>query len=266
MRYIFFLIIIIIFSSCSKVIDVDLNEADPQIVVDAFVESYYDKQSIKHQHAFVKLSYTSSFFENNTPVYIDGAKLHITNNKGDKYLLDDLGKGRYSYNFPDVNISASWKIEGLVDDTEIEASAAVPSYVGIDSVVAIELPFGPPKKGRSPICFFTDKVGESNSYRLKIKINGVQQAGLYITRDDGQDGKQIAYPFMRNKVFPGDTIDVLLLSIDKFSLDYYLVFAQNMGGGGFSAAPGNPISNIEGENTIGIFTGQTRSEVRFIVK
>ena len=257
---IIYIILVFIFASCTKVIEVDLNDADPKIVVDAYVKSFeHDWQG---QQLYAIITMTSSIYDDTELDTINNLNVYGINDAGKRFKLEQYtGSSEYRvFVLPD-DISNNWKFETSIDGNDISAETTIPNYVGIDSIVAAKLPFGPPKEGLTPICFFTDLPGESNYYRLRLTVNGIHMNGLYITRDDGFDGKQIAYPFMRITVQKGDNIGVELLSIDEFSLDYYKVFAQNTGGGGFSAAPGNPLSNIKGEDVIGIFTGQTSSRV-----
>ena len=257
-----FILIIFAISSCKKVINVDLNDADPKIVVDASVENgeNYDGHVI-----IVKLSKSASFYDSSVPELIKGKDVYAINSAGKRFKLFE-NEYYYRIYIDEVDKSDVWKIETNIDGKDITAQTTMPNYVGIDSILSVKLPFGPQREGYTPVCFFTDIAGEANNYRLRIHINSLYYNDLYITRDDGFDGQQIAYPFMKLEVQKGDTVSIDLMSIDAFSLEYYKVFAQNMGGGGFSAAPGNPITNIVGEDAIGIFTGQTVSSVTRIVK
>ena len=264
MRYNIILLILIVFaiSSCKKVIDVDLNDADPKIVVDGFVEN---RENFDGHFIIVKLSKSASFYDSSVPERIKGKDVYAINSAGKRFKLVE-NEVHYRKYVDENDKSDSWTIETNIDGKDITAKTTMPNYVGIDSILSVKLPFGPQREGYTPVCFFTDIAGEANNYRLRIRINNEEFNSLFITRDDGFDGQQIAYPFMRLEVQKGDTVSIDLLCIDDFSLEYYKVFAQNMGGGGFSAAPGNPITNIEGEDAIGIFTGQTKSTATRIVK
>ena len=254
--------ILMILASCTKIVEIDLNDADPKIVVDAYVQESNDENYL-YQKIYAKITRSISIYDDVYPEAFDDLEVYATNDQGIRYKLDwNINDSSYSYtdilNKDDEVVD--WTIETSVENIDIKAQTSIPNYVEIDSILAVKLPFGPPVDGLSPIVFFTDLPGESNYYRLKLTINGEQTGGLFITRDDGFDGEQIVYPFMNIGVLKGDVLKVTLLSIDEFSFEYYKVIMQNMGGG-FTAAPGNPYSNIEGDNAIGIFTGQTISEV-----
>ncbi len=258
------IVLLMALASCTKVVEIDLNEASPQIVMDAYVQDY--GEDWKFQKVNAKLTRSMSIYEDSAPEVFDNLEVYATNEQGKRFKLD-YNSQAFMYNIliDDVDRSTNWTIETNIEGNEITSETSIPNYVAIDSIVAVKLPFGPRVDGLSPICFFTDIPGEANYFRLKISINGIPMNSLFITRDDGFDGQQIAYPFMNTEAFVGDTVAISLLAIDELSFEYYKVIMQNMGGG-FSAAPGNPITNIEGEGVIGVFTGQTISEVTRIIE
>ena len=254
--------LIMILASCTKIVEIDLNETDPKIVVDAYAQ---EETMVDHrlEKIYAKFTKSMSIYEDTYPQAYNNLEVYATNDQGDSYKLDwNAFDSSYSYESIISNLDdevIDWTIETSIENVDIKAKTSIPNYVKIDSILAVKLPFGPPVDGLSPIVFFTDLPGEANYYRFRLTINGELVAGLFITRDDGFDGKQIVYPFMNISVTKGDVMKITLLAIDEFSFEYYKVIMQNMGGG-FTAAPGNPYSNIEGKNTIGIFTGQTISE------
>ncbi len=258
-KTIYFLALIIIATSCTKVIDVDLNDTDPKIVVDGYVK--YDPVS-DSQIASVKISKTANYFDSSIPQTITNATLSVINGNGKEIPLTYSEGYGFSANIQQEDHSSSWKLKGVIESSDVEAITTIPKHVKIDSINAYKLDFGPPKKGFTPVAFFTDIAGESNYYRLKISINNIEYNDLFYTGDDTQDGDQITYPFYAVDALYGEEMTIELLCIDEFAYEYFKVFGDNMGGGGFSAAPGNPNSNIEGESMLGVFTGQTTNVVR----
>jgi hypothetical protein len=252
-------------ASCTKVVDIDLNEANQRIVIDAKIS--YESWDSTNLHSRVHLTRTGSYYTNNTFDTISDANLSIKSNSGAIYPLHYSSRGYYvNSNIPMGNVNDEYELFGTIDGKEITSKSTIPTRVKIDSIGAYPLQFGPHGTDHlTAVCFFTDVAGENNYYRLKIIVNGLRYGSIYITRDDGQDGKQIAYPFFKAPINVSDTIDIELICMDEFSFDYYKVLSQNLGAGGFSAAPGNPESNIKGD-AIGIFTAQTSSRASIIAK
>lgn len=88
----FILSIVIIFSSCEKAINVHLDEGTSQIVVDAFITNLLGRQTIK-------LTNTSSYFENSPSTAITGAAVNIINeNTGQVFsFTDENNTGTYTW-------------------------------------------------------------------------------------------------------------------------------------------------------------------------
>lgn len=257
--------LLVILASCTKVIDVDLNEANQRIVIDGAI-SYSDYDST-HLHTFVKLTRTGSYYTSNEFDTISDANLFINDKAGNTYHLDYYGKGQFmKILIPMGSSFDEYELSGSIEGTEISSKSILPQMVKIDSIGAYALGFGPHGKDHlTAVCFFTDIPNEKNYYRLRIHVNKAYYSSLYISRDDGQDGDQIAFPFFQIPIKPLDTINIELLTMDEASFEYYKVLSQNIGGGGFSAAPGNPVSNIEGD-AIGVFTAETSSRMEYIAK
>jgi len=259
-----FLLTIFIISSCTKVIDVDINEANQRIVIDAYVQNYaVDTTSSFCQ---VKLTRTGSFYSNNSFEIIKDANLFIKDKDGNSHKLLSYQNGYYNFMMsPSVEFSDELELHGNIEGEEISAKSVMQRRVKIDSVVAAQLPFGPKNKGVKPICYFTDFPDEENYYRLVLYVNNIQVGGFFVTYDMSRDGGTIAYPFMRNPVQKNDTVSVELFGISKFDYDYYKVIIQTQSSGGFAAAPGNPNTNIEG-NAIGVFTAESFDKKTIIVQ
>jgi len=256
--------LIVVASSCTKIIDVDLNESNPKIVIDGSV-SFADSNN---RFASVTLERTGSYYASNDLTYIDGASLALKSPDGKIHSLVNTSNGKYiSTDSIGGNSLDNFELSGTIDGVDFTAISSMPNSVEIDSIGAYVLPFGPPNPDLffTPIIFFTDNPNEKNYYRYRVSVNGENITELFYQGDDGQDGEQMIYPFFRVRVSKKDTITIQLLSIDKDSYDYYRVLSQNIGGGGFSAAPGNPNTNIQGD-AIGIFTAQYVSEKTIIVK
>jgi len=259
-----FLLGALVFSSCTKVIDVDINEANQRIVIDAYVENYSSDST--SSFCQVKLSKTGSFYDNNSFDVINDADLFIKDKDGNSHKLLSYDNGYYNYMFvPSVELNDELELYGTIEGEEITAKAIMPRRVKIDSLVATELPFGPKHKGITPICFFTDFPGEDNYYRLVLYVNNKQVGGFFVTYDLGHNGGLLNYPFMGKHVKKNDTLRVDLIGISKFDYDYYRVIIQTQKSGGFSAAPGNPNTNIEG-NAIGVFSAETFDSKTIIVQ
>jgi hypothetical protein len=243
-------VLALIITSCKKVVDIDLNEANPRIVVDAQI---HFADTLPNGFAYLHLHMTSSFYELKPFNIIDSADVKIIDKNGLGYKLSQNKEGIYiNTNLPKAGFGDSYKLNISVNGKIISANSTIARPVKIDSLNYKIDDFGPHQgDGYVVTCFFMDPPNEVNYYYLKIMYRGEYQYGYFLTRDDGFDGKQISYAFFRNKFVETGKVQVELYTIDEASFEYYKVLAM-MEQGGMSTAPGNPPSNIEGD-AIGLF-------------
>jgi hypothetical protein len=100
---ILFFILSIAFSSCEKVIDVDLEEGESQLVVDAFITFYYDSVALKSgiENQVIKLRKTAPYFNNAPAPPALGAVVKVTDALGRTFdFKDDNNDGDYEYTGP----------------------------------------------------------------------------------------------------------------------------------------------------------------------
>ena len=245
-----YIILILLFASCEKVIEIDLNEADSRIVVDGKIN--FSNNGLSGE-AYVQLHWTGSFYENNTFETIDNAQVKVSDKQGIVYTLTHSSNGQYfNPNIQKGQLGDTYKLEIQIDGKPISSQSSLARSVLIDSLSYTLDSFGPKQgDGYNINCHFTDPAGEVNYYYLKIKINGIYSSGYFLSRDDAMDGKPITYTFFRNPIKKPSNVEVELYTLDETSFEYFKVLAMQQQGG-MSTAPGNPPSNIEGE-AIGVF-------------
>ncbi len=74
--------------SCQKEIDVDLNDADPKVVIEA---NYIGTDSLVR----VRVTQTSSYFDSNPSPVIDNAEVSIIDQSGTPMDIPSTGNGYY---------------------------------------------------------------------------------------------------------------------------------------------------------------------------
>jgi hypothetical protein len=264
----FILLAALALTGCTKVIDLDLNTADPQIVVEADLS---DKPSEK---ATVSLSKTINFSQNNTFPPLSNAVVFIKNRTtGVTDTLKETSAGLYK----------GTKLVGVVGNTydltiqsggkTITASSTIPRKVPFDTIAFIrQALFG--NERISMIPRFNDPVGVGDNYRYIVTTNGKKATDLHIQNDALIDGKVNGRPLFTGGGGPpsqdglkvGDVIDFEFRCIDKGAYTYFETLQS--GGGGpnsNSATPTNPVSNLNGA-ILGYFSAYTTQTKTIIVK
>jgi len=239
-------IIFILFSliACEKVIDIDLNESDPQIVIEANLQA--------GEHEFiVDITETSSYFDNQLPKFIENAQVRLLEEDGKVTEIPYQTLGRYVKVF-DAIPNQTYTLEVEIGEQLYQATSFLPERV---ELIALETEFqearGPLDEGYLLYFSFKDEGTTDNYYRLLHRIEGVLQNGgedLQVVDDGFFDGGIARLPMFRKTFNSDENIDVILRHFDAASFDYFnslsdIVSSENGGPAGGSAAPGNPNTN-----------------------
>jgi hypothetical protein len=264
MKKIIFTLLIIcsVLASCTKVINIDLNAANPNIVVDAQITDQAGPYT-------VNLTQTVNFSDNNNFPPITGATVIISDNAGNTETLTEAGNGNYITSHLQGTVGKAYHISITSNNKNYIATSIMPAPVAIDSVVADTSSsrrgggFGGggttvSAVGVSVHAVFTDLAGVANYYRLIEYVNHVPNySNITIISDQGIDGSVIARSITRRdtSIHAGDTITVALESIDANVYEYYrtLRLTTRNQTGIQTSTPGNPTTNLS-NNALGVFS------------
>ncbi|MFA6058001.1 MAG: DUF4249 domain-containing protein [Taibaiella sp.] len=243
---------IVCFTSCQKVIDVKLDEADKKIVIDAVITDH-------EGGCMVKLSKTKNFNDNNDFIGLGGAVVTIKDETGNTTTLTETTSGVYTNNQLKGASGKTYQLLVTVEGKSYSASSTMPENVHLDSLYLKTQKFFDEEETFSNVVF-QDPGGVQNYYLFKQFVNGKRTDGTFIMDDDLSDGKQFKstlYLFAddEDKIKSGDIVEVEMQCIDKAAYKYWYSYDQAASGGG-SATPANPVSNISG-GALGSFSAQT---------
>jgi hypothetical protein len=250
--------------SCTKVINVDLNAANPDIVVDAEITSTPGPYT-------VNLTQTVNFSDDNIFPAVNGATVIINDNAGNTEILVETSPGNYTTTHLQGTEGRAYSLSITSKGKNYTASSTMPVSVPIDSLVADTSSHqrggggfngggggysGNP--GVSVRAVFTDPKGVVNYYRLIEYINHVPNYNnITIISDNLQDGSVITENVARRdtSIHAGDTINVVLESIDANVYEYYRTLKQvtKAQTGIQTTVPGNPTTNLS-NNALGFFS------------
>jgi hypothetical protein len=242
-----------LFTSCEKVIQVDLNSVDPKFVINAaIIEGEADH--------FVSITRSLNFDQATTFPKVDNALVTVTDNLGNTATFVSIGDGRYQVsNYPGV-VGRNYTITIQVDGEIFTASCSMPTAVPIDSLFQQNYLFGPDTLyGVIPAHF--DPANESNYYQFKVDINNKPFNQTLLSTDQFTNGNLDVQPlFLPLEV--GDTVRVEMLSITKPVWTYLNQLALN---NSQQTTPANPITNFTG-GCLGYFSAQGRDIKSFVIQ
>lgn len=239
--------------ACEKEISVDLNTADPKIVVEATLN---DQESL----ATVKLSKTVNFSDPNAYPAVSGAEVVISDNAGNSWICSETASGIYQNTQLLGVVDRTYTLSIKTSDGQLfTASSTLPAPVAVDSFSIVESTF--PGANNDTTTYFViprylDPIGVQNNYRFIQSLNGAKDLTIIVRNDNVFAGTVNEQPLFSQEleIHSGDVLDIEMMGIDRGVYDYFFSLNQSIGSGpDASGVPSNPVSNIRG-GALGYFS------------
>jgi hypothetical protein len=227
------------FLSCQKVIDVDLNSSNPEIVIEGSV-------SDQPGPYLVTISQTVNYDQTNTFPSVNDAIVTLSDDQGNSERLTETSSGTYESSMMIGTSGRTYTLTVLANGMTYSASSTMPLPIIIDSLSQSNLSLGM-NNSKTVEVHFQDPAGIKNYYRFVEIKNGVEQKYIFLYDDRMQDGSAITSNLSADEdtLRTGDSVLVFLQCVDKGMFDYFRTLQQAIGGGGLQAAsPANPVSNF----------------------
>lgn len=247
----FIVLVLFAFSSCEKVVQIPLNEAEPQIVVEGVAKSLAGE-------SYVLLSKTIGPYDPADAIQeLSGATVVVSDGAGSGFIFteDPFISGRYVHPTFSVMPNTNYNLEISYEGQDLNASSRSLTKPQIDSFFVYQNIGGPGQEpdDTSNVLIYTvsDNPDEKNYYRFVLWVNGVKENTIFIETDDLGNGETYTSPFFGISFDSADTVYAELWSMNKANYDYFSALFTNLNQSPFSAAPADPPSNIE--NGIGYF-------------
>jgi len=246
----------IFFASCEKVVNIDLNETDPQYVIEG-------KLFEGTNPVTVKVSRTTDYYNNKPQELVNDAEVLLFSDSGDSLVIPATGGGMYELPSFTASTGVSYRLRVRVGGREFNAISAMPAVVPIDSM---EYEFEEEDfrdAGYEVAARFTDPADQKNNYRMLLWLNGEYQnkhEDISVFNDKFNNGKRIRADFFK-RFNAGDTIEVALLTMDDAVYEYFFSLDELINNNN-GPAPANPVTNITGgaQGYFGAF-GRSRASV-----
>ena len=233
--------------SCQKVISIDLNNANPQVVAEAVVTDGPGPYT-------VSLSRSGDYF---TPsLYfppVTHAFVTLADNLGLTDTLKETSDGTYRTSVLRGVQGATYVLRVVADGKEYDAVSTMPPRVNIDTLVALHSRESDGDQVYNLYVVFRDPPAPGNYYRMNLRVSvpispdSIDGRRYHLYNDKLTNGNEAAVRIrMRNHFNPGDTVWVDLLSIDKASYDYFNTLNDILTSdrSPTSLAPANPNTNL----------------------
>lgn len=249
----YILLILITFTSCTEVIEVDVPKNTVKLVVEGEITTETDS-------SFVKLTESVGYFDDQRPtpavsnatVFVNGIPfLHTTN-------------GLYKPASPFVGVVGSvYNLSINYNGKKYTSSSLLEPMFQIDSIVPIfKEQEGFLEEGYTVKYFGSDKRPQIKYTYVQFGVKGFDSINDFyedfrvLFDNKGQDPNrpvEFEIPFIRLQ--PRDTSLLIFRSIDEATYRFLLALGNRDGGGPFSTPPANVPTNIKGDETaLGVFS------------
>jgi hypothetical protein len=265
---IFYIILImmiaVIFFSCTKVVNLNLNSSSPRLIIESSI-------SDQPSSCFVKLTMSVNYNEPNTFPPVNGASVVLYDDTGKTYTMYEASSGVYTLQSIKGIPGKTYTLSITTAGKTYTATSKMPDPVSIDTIYQSRIFLGP-YRGNSELKFVTvnyhDPPGKGNYYRFVEQINRVVKTEIFLDDDLLKDGNLITQNIIRadTSLKTGDSVSVFLQTIDKNVFNYFLQLSNVTGGyNGPTATPANPISNFNG-GALGYFSAYAVRSKSIIIR
>ena len=248
---ILFILAVLLFSSCQKVIPIDLNSAAPKYVIEGDINNGSDPCRIK-------ITKTRNFSDDNYFEGIEKAVVTISDNAGTEVTVPYTKDGVYETTAITGIPGRTYNLTVKIGNETFSSSSLMPYPVNMDTLYSYDfIGFGDTIKMAN--VEYQDPVGIKIYYRFVLTLNHEVKESIYISDDQFNDGKigtqYINYFSDDDKTIElNDSVDIEMQCIDASVYNFFFTLAQTISQS--AAAPTNPISNISG-GALGYFSAHT---------
>jgi len=241
-----FIFSIIALSACTKVINIDLNSSNQQIVVEA-------KIADDALPCTVKLSKTINFSNPNVFPAVEGAIVKISDGTTTE-TLTETSAGIYQTSSMLGVSGKTYSLSIVAEGKTITAVSTMPSPVPLDTILFFKSAFGNQSIEETYITIprFQDPPTPGNNYRFIQTINDSLDKTFSVDNDNVTNGLPYRRPIFSQgpKIRLGDSLHFEMQCIDRPIFDYFNSLNSNA-----TTTPSNPVTNVVGG--LGYFSAHT---------
>ena len=251
---------LLIFSSCEKVIQLDLNKENPQLVIEAII-------NIDSTNQYVYLNRTVNFDNEGKGVPFSNASVQLLDGESIVTKFESLGNGTFKATLEKglLKVGKQYTLQVVDNEKKVThvATSSCPVNVKLD---AIEVFKNPPVFGRYNYAIVpvrNEPIGK-NWYQFRLKKDDEKIHKILVDDDSNLDGvPRTLKPIFNVREFSPDTTvnsvpkwiikkagatelvdsveaELTLVNIEYKVFRYLYNLALNQGGGNQSATPTNP--------------------------
>ncbi|MEN8816527.1 MAG: DUF4249 domain-containing protein [Nonlabens sp.] len=250
-KYFIYILGLFLIASCSDVIELDLNNSDPRLVIDAAME----RNEMGTTSTIIKLTRSAGFYDEDL-VFVDDATITITDNDTGQIIpINFVADGVYESNFPFIRSTDPTAVSYTLNiDDNGDVYTATEVFQQTVPLIDVEQQtisgFG--DDITEITAFFNDPSGQGNFYLFEY--NDDENDQVDIGDDEFTDGNRSQTTFFIEELEPGTVANIRIMGINQRCFNFYETLLQQADGGGggpFAVQPavvrGNIINTTDAE-------------------
>ncbi|WP_298556106.1 DUF4249 domain-containing protein [uncultured Algibacter sp.] len=246
LKYILSIVLVLIITACEEVIDVELNNVPPRLVIDAAINW---QKGTDGKDQVIKLSLTAPFF-NGTIQPATGATINITDTSNNTFnFIEEASSGIYKNNSFIPVINGVYNLNITYNNEQYSATETLIPVVPIEYVEQkndggfsgdqIELK-----------AFYTDPIDIENFYLFEFNIVKYNTTFLDAYNDEFTDGSQIFAFYTNDDMELVDEIIITNHGLSERAFEFYNILLQQKAennGGPFETQPATVRGNCNNQ-------------------
>lgn len=236
----FSLLFVLLFLSCDKVVELDLETGDPKIVIDA--EIIWEKGTSGSEQS-IKITRMAPYYSPTTPK-VSGAQVRVENSNGDIFTFNEVEPGLYKCTNFVPAIDMEYKLFVQVDGQTLTATEKL---ISVPKIERIDQEFMADVTGEDLIVvtfYYKDPADQANYYLTDYKTDLLPYPEYTSTSDEFVNGNEINEKFTDTDLKPGKVLDITHRGISKNFYNYMNLILEATNSNPFGAVPGNIRGNI----------------------
>lgn len=236
--------------SCEEVKEVDLETAEPRLVIDAAID--WEKNTTGSEQK-IKLSTTTAYYSEVFPA-VHGANVMVSNSANTVFnFVENAGTGEYICNNFVPVIGETYTLTINLNGETYKATETLMSAPNIEDNI-VQTNTGGMAGDEVEITYhYQDNGAEPNYYLYKTKNPRVAFPEFEAEDDEESQGGMIPVFYSNADLEPGDVLNLKLYGISKRYYDYFrkILNASGNDGSPFATTPTAVRGNINNQTNEG---------------
>ncbi len=245
MKKVFFIFLFGIFASCEEVVEIDLEESRPRLVVEASLLWDWEEENVQYVH----LTTTAPYFDEEIPA-AQGGEVSVYDDMGNEYPFNEVKDGIFRNSEIEPSPGKAYRLVVEYQDEIYEATAEFVATPKIKYVTQEENTGFSGEETELKL-FYEDPANEDNYYLFRLFD---EELSLQLYDDEFTDGNLTYAFFGSDELEPGDVVGLEIQGISQSFYQYLFILRSQAGTGGgpFQTQPtivrGNIVNTTNPDN------------------